>query len=133
MAFVGFSEKFHQAEQTDSFDTVFSQADGLKLSGVEIAATMFANLLEGRSVTPYVGAHTCCCRCPRKRINSRFEDNWRQLAKAITRLRERRVQGEASCTSVIITNARAASCGGETPRRWPSGSPGKVWNGSCTS
>jgi len=45
MAFVGFSEKFHQAEQTDSFDTVFSQADGLKLSGVEIAATMFANLL----------------------------------------------------------------------------------------
>ena len=45
MVFVGFSEKFHQAEQTDSFDTVFSQADGLKLSGVEIAATMFANLL----------------------------------------------------------------------------------------
>lgn len=36
--------------QKDGFFTVFSQADGLDLSGVEIAATVFANLLENRPV-----------------------------------------------------------------------------------
>jgi adenylate cyclase len=51
MVFVGFSENL-QPEQSDGFYTVFSQADGLDISGVEIAATTFANLLEGRTVTP---------------------------------------------------------------------------------
>lgn len=49
--FVGFSEQL-QPEQKDGFYTVFSQPDGVDLSGVEIAATAFANLLEGRSVEP---------------------------------------------------------------------------------
>ncbi|HEX2237508.1 MAG TPA: adenylate/guanylate cyclase domain-containing protein [Gammaproteobacteria bacterium] len=51
VTFVGFSENF-QPEQSDGFYTVFSQPDGLDISGVEIAATIFANLLEGRSVLP---------------------------------------------------------------------------------
>lgn len=49
--FVGFSEQL-QPEQKDGFYTVFSQPSGLDMSGVEIAATTFANLLEGRSVKP---------------------------------------------------------------------------------
>lgn len=49
--FVGFSEQL-QPEQKDGFHTVFSQPDGVDLSGVEIAATAFANLLEGRQVHP---------------------------------------------------------------------------------
>jgi adenylate cyclase len=49
--FIGFSEQL-QPEQKDGFYTVFSQSDGLDISGVEIAATTFANLLEGRRVTP---------------------------------------------------------------------------------
>ncbi len=49
--FVGFSEQL-QPEQHDSFYTVFSRPDGLDVSGVEIVATTFANLVEGRSVTP---------------------------------------------------------------------------------
>jgi adenylate cyclase len=40
------------AEQKDGFYTVFSQADGLDLSGVELAATVFANLLENRPIKP---------------------------------------------------------------------------------
>ena len=52
--FLGFSEQL-QPEQKDGFYTVFSQADGLDVSGVEIAATAFANLLEGRSVRPPPG------------------------------------------------------------------------------
>ena len=44
--FVGFSEQF-QPEQKDGFYTVFSQElSGLDVSGVEIAATAFANLLQ---------------------------------------------------------------------------------------
>ncbi|NOX92219.1 MAG: adenylate/guanylate cyclase domain-containing protein [Gammaproteobacteria bacterium] len=43
VVFIGFSEE-RQPEQTDNFYTVFSQANGLDLSGVEIAATAFANL-----------------------------------------------------------------------------------------
>ncbi|NOY38778.1 MAG: adenylate/guanylate cyclase domain-containing protein [Nitrospirae bacterium] len=38
--------------QKDGFYTVFSTADGLDLNGVEIAATAFANILEGLHVTP---------------------------------------------------------------------------------
>lgn len=40
------------AEQKDGFYTVFSRKDGLDLSGVEIAATACANLLENRRVQP---------------------------------------------------------------------------------
>lgn len=47
--FVGFSEQF-QPEQKDGFYTVFSQESGLDLSGVELAATAFANLLHGRAL-----------------------------------------------------------------------------------
>lgn len=36
----------------DTHSTVFSRDDGLDLSGVEIAATAFGNLLEGREVRP---------------------------------------------------------------------------------
>ena len=42
--FVGFSEIL-LAERQDSFHTVFSQANGVFVSGVEIGATAFANLL----------------------------------------------------------------------------------------
>ncbi len=51
VVFVGFSEQF-QPEQKDGFYTVFTQRDGLDVSGVEIAATTFANLLQNRSVEP---------------------------------------------------------------------------------
>ena len=43
--FVGLSE-IVMAERKDSFYTVFSQANGIFISGVEIAATAFSNLLE---------------------------------------------------------------------------------------
>ena len=49
--FVGLSEIL-LAERKDSFYTVFSQANGIFISGVEIAATAFANLLEERPLKP---------------------------------------------------------------------------------
>src|SRR3569623_248905 len=49
--FVGFAEQ-QQGRQRDNFYTVFSQEDGLDLSGVEIAATAFANLLHRDSPQP---------------------------------------------------------------------------------
>ncbi len=52
--FVGFSAAT-QPEQDrirDDYHTVFSNADGLFISGVEIAATAFANLLDDRPVRP---------------------------------------------------------------------------------
>jgi adenylate cyclase len=52
--FVGFSAAT-QPEQDrirDDYHTVFSRSDGLYLSGVEIAATAFANLLEDRPLRP---------------------------------------------------------------------------------
>lgn len=49
--FVGFAEQ-QQGRQRDNFYTVFSQQDGLDLSGVEIAATAFANLLHRDSPQP---------------------------------------------------------------------------------
>lgn len=49
--FVGFAEQ-RQTEQSDNFYTVFSQEDGLDLSGVEIAATAFANLLHRETLRP---------------------------------------------------------------------------------
>lgn len=48
---IGFAEQ-RQAQQRDSFYTAFSQTDGLDLSGVEIAATAFANLLHRDSLQP---------------------------------------------------------------------------------
>ncbi len=47
--FVGYSEIL-LAERQDSFHTVFSRANGVFISGVEIAATAFANLLEDAPV-----------------------------------------------------------------------------------
>jgi adenylate cyclase len=51
MVFVGGAEP-RQSEQQDDFHSVFSQQTGANLSGVEIGATAFANLLEGRSIVP---------------------------------------------------------------------------------
>ncbi len=49
--FVGLSGTL-PPEQRDGFHTVFSQASGSDITGVEVAATAFANLLEDRSVQP---------------------------------------------------------------------------------
>jgi len=49
--FVGFSERF-EVQKEDYFHTVFTQPNGVYLSGVEIAATAFGNLVEGRSILP---------------------------------------------------------------------------------
>lgn len=49
--FVGYSELAFPTK-IDGFDTVFTRADGVQLSGVEIAATAFANLATGRSLRP---------------------------------------------------------------------------------
>ena len=49
--FVGSSEIL-QLDQKDGFPTVYTQSDGLDLSGVEIAATAFANILENRPLRP---------------------------------------------------------------------------------
>jgi adenylate cyclase len=49
--FIGQSERFRLG-QKDGFYTVFSQSNGLDLSGVEIAATAFSNLLTDQPVHP---------------------------------------------------------------------------------
>jgi adenylate cyclase len=49
--FVGFSERL-QPQQKDGFYTVFTDDDGLDVSGVEIMATTFANLLESKNISP---------------------------------------------------------------------------------
>lgn len=49
--FIGYSER-RQPVQEDDFLSAYSEASGLNLSGVEIAATAFANLLEQRSLEP---------------------------------------------------------------------------------
>ncbi|MCA9419692.1 MAG: adenylate/guanylate cyclase domain-containing protein [Nitrospira sp.] len=51
VVFVGLSETT-QSEQQDRFPTIFTSEEGLDLSGVEIAATTFANLLERHHVSP---------------------------------------------------------------------------------
>ena len=51
MVFVGFSET-RQPDQQDDFLSVFSQQTGVNLSGVEVGATAFANLLDSRSLRP---------------------------------------------------------------------------------
>ncbi|MDP2606502.1 MAG: adenylate/guanylate cyclase domain-containing protein [Deltaproteobacteria bacterium] len=54
--FVGLSERI-LAERKDSFYTVFSQANGVFIGGVEIAATAFLNMLEDRPVNPIGSQH----------------------------------------------------------------------------
>jgi adenylate cyclase len=49
--FVGYSAGF-QPDQKDGFYTAYSQPDGLDISGVEIAATAFANLLDRSAIRP---------------------------------------------------------------------------------
>ena len=51
IVFVGLSENLLPQHQ-DGYHTVFSQKNGIYLSGVEIAATAFANLMEDRLLTP---------------------------------------------------------------------------------
>jgi adenylate cyclase len=49
--FVGYAEIL-SPEQAEHFPTVFSSGDRVALSGVEIAATAFANLLHGDTIRP---------------------------------------------------------------------------------
>ncbi|NOY63519.1 MAG: adenylate/guanylate cyclase domain-containing protein [Gammaproteobacteria bacterium] len=51
VVFVGYSGRF-LPEQQDSFYTVFSQNNGLDISGVEIAAMAFSNLLHQQTLHP---------------------------------------------------------------------------------
>jgi adenylate cyclase len=53
--FVGISD-VSPMDQKDSFYTVYSRPNGLDISGVEIAATSFANLLEGTALRRKDGA-----------------------------------------------------------------------------
>jgi adenylate cyclase len=50
VVFVGLSENMRPQRQ-DGYHTVFSQKNGVDISGVEIAATAFANLMEDRPLT----------------------------------------------------------------------------------
>jgi adenylate cyclase len=55
--FIGLSEQL-RPEEKDGFYTVFSEPNGLDISGVEIAATAFANILEDSPVEPLdLGMH----------------------------------------------------------------------------
>lgn len=47
--FIGFAE-YDQPEAGEHFATPFTTAEGIKLSGVELAATAYANLLDGSSL-----------------------------------------------------------------------------------
>jgi adenylate cyclase len=49
--FIGWAAS-HRLSQKDGFHTVFTRKDGVDLSGVEIAATSFANLAEDRPLRP---------------------------------------------------------------------------------
>ena len=55
VVFVGYSDLF-EPDQPDRFYTVFTGADGVDLSGVEIMATAFGNLLTDRTLRPADGA-----------------------------------------------------------------------------
>ena len=52
--FIGVSEntELEQDRTRDDYRTVFSRADGVNISGVEIAATAFANILDDRALRP---------------------------------------------------------------------------------
>ena len=56
VVFVGYSES-GQAEAVEHFNTVYSQPNGIDLSGVEIAATAFVNLLNDSSIRPPTAWH----------------------------------------------------------------------------
>jgi adenylate cyclase len=49
VVFIGYGE-IERAEQIEHFSTVYSRGNGADLSGVEIAATAFSNLLEDRTL-----------------------------------------------------------------------------------
>jgi adenylate cyclase len=49
--FIGYAGAY-QPKQKDGFYTIFSQPNGLDISGVEIAATAFANLLKRETLSP---------------------------------------------------------------------------------
>ncbi len=49
--FIGLSE-LDRPEHVDAYRTVFSRSDGIDLSGVEVAATAFSNLLENSFLRP---------------------------------------------------------------------------------
>ncbi len=51
VVFIGLSEGL-RPEEEEGFHTVFSQSSGIDISGVEIAATAFANILENAPVQP---------------------------------------------------------------------------------
>jgi len=51
VVYVGFAES-GQTEQQDAYRTVFTSAEGLDLSGVEISASVFANLLHDQGIKP---------------------------------------------------------------------------------
>ncbi|MBV2093858.1 MAG: adenylate/guanylate cyclase domain-containing protein [Candidatus Thiodiazotropha sp. (ex Codakia orbicularis)] len=51
VVFIGYAGTY-QPKQKDGFYTVYSQPNGLDLSGVEIAATAFANLLAAETLSP---------------------------------------------------------------------------------
>jgi len=57
VVFVGYSDLFNP-DQPDRFYTVFTREDGIDLSGVEIMATAFANLLTDRSLRAIDAAMT---------------------------------------------------------------------------
>ena len=60
VVFVGYSD-LYSPEQPDRFYTVFTNEEGVDLSGVEIMATAFANLLTERAVLPSDTAVTALC------------------------------------------------------------------------
>jgi len=60
VVFVGYSD-LYSPEQPDRFYTVFTGKDGVDLSGVEIMATAFANLLTERAVWPSDTVVTALC------------------------------------------------------------------------
>lgn len=53
VVFIGFSQdQVSEQQKQDLFHTVFARPDGADLTGVEIAATAFGNLLENRNIQP---------------------------------------------------------------------------------
>ena len=51
--FVGVGRsRLHRAEQIDTYHTIYEQSDGVDLSGVELQATAFANLMTGTPLRP---------------------------------------------------------------------------------
>jgi len=50
--FVGVSENIESEKKNDGYITTFSKSGGIGISGVEIAATAFANLLEDNAISP---------------------------------------------------------------------------------